>query len=365
MASDQNQSVEPGSQIITGMGLACPWGIGPGDSVLAADPQFSPSQDSDGAWRIPNEILAPDTRRIADLGGDRVCLLAVPAIRHALENAKLELAATNAPRVGLVLGSACAALPDMMHFAAQVKKQTPRFVSPLHFPQTVGNYAAGALAREFKINGPNLTFGQAPHVGLSAITEALRLLNAGWADVVLAGGADAASPNLLPAMIDAGLADPAGPFAAHPAEGACFFVLETTTHASARGATVLARLESAETSHEQVLSACLSGDPAHDELEVESARGQSPPPHSWQAVLSARHRLGNALAAASAAQLALAVAALCRNPVPLWHPQQTHRPERDPSPNTAVLDHNAIIVASSPVPDARRTLLRISHVPPS
>ena len=45
----------------------------------------------------------------------------------------------------------------MIRFAEEVRAQSPRFVSPIHFPETVGNYLAAALARGFGFRGPNLT----------------------------------------------------------------------------------------------------------------------------------------------------------------------------------------------------------------
>ncbi len=348
--------------VVSGCGIASPWGIGSPDQVLFGPARLEPTQQDDGAWRLPDDVLAPDTKRVAQLGGDRACLLSIRAIDHAFADAGFELDPDHAHRVGLVVGSAGAALPDMMHFAAQVKEQTPRFVSPIHFPQTVGNYAAGALARHFKINGPNLTFGQTAHGGLIAVAEACRLLNAGWADVVLAGGADAVNANLLSAQIDSGQVAPSGPFAAQPAEAACFVLLERESHARARDAENLVRIDTQrEFAHVPVLSADLTGNAVADLAESNDIRSEIDRSQDWKAVLSARHSLANCFAAASAAQLALAVLVLRRQPVAVWNSKHSGATSPPESGEKNVLQTDAILVASAPDTSDRRTTLCVCN----
>lgn len=117
----------------------------------------------------------------------------------------------------MVLGCALAGQLGMIGFAQEVRSQSARFVSPLHFPQTVGNYAAGALARSFHIRGPNLTVARGVASGLEAVVAGCRIIRDGLADVVLAGGADTFVDALIPALREE---------SQDLAEGACWFVLE-------------------------------------------------------------------------------------------------------------------------------------------
>jgi 3-oxoacyl-(acyl-carrier-protein) synthase len=316
---------DPAKQpVITGVGVVTPWGMGAGAHVPCAEPEAPPLPTDDGRWLVADEVLAPGARRVAQHGGDRAALLAIPALRFAAEEAGIDLAQLDPARVGLVLGSAFAALTDMLQFAGEVRKQTPRFVSPLHFPHTVGNYAAGAVARALKINGPNLTFGHGPQAGLHAVVEAAALLRAGWADVMFAGGVDTIDAELLTGLVDSGRVKCAGPFANQPAEGACLLCLETASHARARQAAPLASLRASSAAVGPVaLSASLCGRRDSDEEEVETLRQQVGSSEEFRVMLSSRHLQGNAFAASCAGQVALGLHALQHTDCPAWDADHT------------------------------------------
>ncbi len=329
--------------VITGVGWISPWACGSGAEHLAASPAAPPRRSDDGRWLVPDAELGPDPRKIPDSGGDRAALLAAPALRHAATDAGLDLARADPTRVGLVLGSAFAALADMMQFAGEVIAQSPRFVSPIHFPHTVGNYAAGAVARSVKINGPNLTLGQGPESGILALNEAASLLIARTADIIFAGGVDTIDPALLPGLVAAGRARVDGPFAAQPAEAACLLCLETHDLALARGAKILGAIgKSAPDSRRIVVAPALCGDPHRDQHAADAARTHLPGKLAPTLVVSARHLLGNAFAAAAAAQVALALAALTGRPTPAWNLERTALDRREltcvePAPADAAL----------------------------
>ena len=109
------------------------------------------------------------------------------------------------------------------------------FVSPIRFPQTVGNYPSGALARAYGVLGPNMTLASGDASGLDAMAEACGLLRRGETDIVLAGGADTVSTEMAEGLSDGD---------AVISEGACFFVMEAADHASQRQASVLATITS-------------------------------------------------------------------------------------------------------------------------
>ncbi len=172
--------------------------------------------------------------------GDRLASVCGWCVLLALQDASLSLHGMDPERVGVALGSAWAGVQGMIDFACDVRSQSSRFVSPLRFPQTVGNFAAGAVARAFELRGPNVTTSCGARSGLAALHEALRLMEQKRADVMIAGGADVLSAELI-----RGLDVSDVPFS----EGACFLVLERPEMAQARGARICGWLtRSGETS---------------------------------------------------------------------------------------------------------------------
>ncbi len=148
---------------------------------------------------------------------DRGAWITAIAVDHALREAGRTAPNRVGERTGMVIGCSLAGQRGMIEFACAVREQTPRFVSPINFPQTVGNYIAGAIARAYDLRGPNLTVAGGAASSLDAIVEACGLLASGTADIMLAGTTEARSDALRQAFPD----KPYGPF-----EGACWFVLE-------------------------------------------------------------------------------------------------------------------------------------------
>ena len=350
-----------GQPMVTGVGVVTPWGMGAGTHVICAEPASPPSPSDDGRWLVADEVLAPGARRVAQHGGDRAALLAVPALRLAAEEAGIDLPQLDPARVGLVLGSAFAALTDMLQFAGEVRKQTPRFVSPLHFPHTVGNYAAGALARALKINGPNLTFGHGAQAGLRAVVEAAALLRAGWANVMFAGGVDTINAELLTGLVDSGRVACAGPFANQPTEGACLLCLEPVSHARARQAEPLASLRApSDATGAVALSANLCGRRDSDEEEVETLRQQVGSSEKFRVILSSRHVQGNAFAASCAGQVALGVHALQHTGCPAWDADHTAADVRQVRPAGSAEPAGEVLVVAPAEANTERTALLLS-----
>ena len=127
---------------------------------------------------------------------------------------------------------------------------------PTVIPTAMANAAAGFLASEFRLKGPNLTFAVACSSGTHAIGQAFRTLRAGDAEVMLAGGTDAPlTPIVLSAWNAMRVLAPAGddctracrPFGRGRhglviGEGAGFLILETLEHAQKRQAPILAEV---------------------------------------------------------------------------------------------------------------------------
>ncbi len=220
--------------VITGCGWVTPFAAGRIEAVLhAAAGRTTPPVLSEGYWPVPDQLLEGYPDLSSECRNDPGAWLTAVAFELARRDSSFVPGSVPPERVGLVLGNALAGQSGMIDFANDVREQSARFVSPIRFPQTVGNYIAGALARAYDIRGPNSTIANGSASGLDAIVEACSLLAAGRADVVFAGGAERLTPALA-----LGLAEPGVMFS----DGACLFVLERGEHAVERGATVLATI---------------------------------------------------------------------------------------------------------------------------
>ena len=194
---------------LTGCGWITPLASGTISQVLAAARRTgAPSAPEGGYWAVPDELVKdyPDLSR--ELKRDKGAWMTGAAFVLACGDASLAADSLEAERVGLVLGCALAGQSGMISFANEVRKQSPRFVSPLHFPQTVGNYISGAMARGFKIRGPNLTLACGAASGLEAVARGWAILNAGEADLVFAGGTEELTDDLATGLARAGEVPP-------------------------------------------------------------------------------------------------------------------------------------------------------------
>ncbi len=171
-------------------------------------------------WRESLEGLSKELR--LDRGGWLTAL----ALTNALTDARLTLAEVDKTRIGLALGHGLAGQAGMIQFADDVRQQSKRFVSPIHFPQTVGNYAAGAIARGFDLRGPNVTIANEEASSAVALATAIDMIRDHRADYMVAGGIEPLTEPLATGLSCTGR---------RPAEGACLFVLEEASQAKARG----------------------------------------------------------------------------------------------------------------------------------
>lgn len=154
-------------------------------------------------------------------------------------------------RVGLVLGTGLGALEQTMEFNAGYLRGGPEAASPALFPTTVMNTAAGMVAMELHLTGPNITINHRDLSAVEAVAVARDHLRCGRADAVLAGGFDELGPWLahaygrLHALTAEG--EPMRPYDRRRSglclgEGAVVLLLERLEDARARGAEVLAVL---------------------------------------------------------------------------------------------------------------------------
>lgn len=181
---------------------------------------------------------------------------AVAAAQEALDDARFAVDPEESDRVGVLVGTGIAGLQTMLDNSQALTSRGPRKVSPFFVPMTIGNMASGVLSIRFGARGPNSCVVTACASGTHAIGDAYRLVQRGEADVMIAGGAEAAVNRLGIAGFQAMRAlstrndDPeqaSRPFDRERdgfviAEGAGIVVLESLEHAIARAAPVHAEL---------------------------------------------------------------------------------------------------------------------------
>jgi len=198
----------------------------------------------------PSALIPPkEARRM-----DRNVLLAVAAAHEAWADAGLE--DVDPARVAILVGSAIGGIGTIAEQHRVFLERGPDRVSPFFIPSALVDTASGQIAIQLGLTGPNFAPVSACATGSTAIGEGAATIRRGQADVVLAGGTEAAITPLILAGFCAmrGLVaeedDPTlamRPFDATRAgfvmgEGSCILVLEDLAAARARGATVYAEV---------------------------------------------------------------------------------------------------------------------------
>jgi 3-oxoacyl-[acyl-carrier-protein] synthase II len=190
-------------------------------------------------------MTAKEARR-----ADRFTQFGVKAALAAAAEAGVPDAADPA-RTGVILGTGVGGLETLERECRAWIEGGDRAVSPHFVPMMMPNAAAGTVAMKLGIHGPGFSIASACATGSHAIGEATRMIERGEADVVLAGGAEAALTGLcMAAFARMGAMSREGmsrPFDLRRdgfvmGEGAAVLVLERAEHAAARGAKVYARI---------------------------------------------------------------------------------------------------------------------------
>lgn len=189
---------------------------------------------------------------------DKFSVYAVAAAWQAMNQSGLSSAADgniDPFRLGVYVGSGIGGFSTQVRETEKILSEGPKWVSPLFVPTMIANIAAGNIAIRNNACGPCLPVSTACSTSTHAIGEAYRAIKHGYADAIIAGGAEAV---ILPLGI-AGFAnakalsrseDPK--YASLPfnknrggfvmSEGAAILVLEEYEHAIARGAEILAEV---------------------------------------------------------------------------------------------------------------------------
>jgi len=187
---------------------------------------------------------------------DRFSQFACVAALEALEHANLNMEKEDADRVGVLIGSGVGGIITISDQHKILLKRGPKRVSPFLVPMMLGDMASGQVSMMIGAKGPNFSTVSACATGADSIGEALEMIRRGRADVVIAGGTEAAICEIGVAGFNSCMAlstrneDPQGasrPFDSDRdgfvlGEGAGILVLESLEHAEKRGANILAEM---------------------------------------------------------------------------------------------------------------------------
>lgn len=186
--------------VATGLGLITPLGIGveetwsalcAGKSGIAEITRFDAS---DFKTKIAGEVKdfqaqdflpKKEARRT-----ESFIAYAVAASRMALEDSGLVIDSSNAERVGVLTGCGLGGLLMLEQTSRILDKKGPGRVSPFFIPMMIGNMAPGMVSIHLGAKGPNSSIATACAAGTHAIGEAYKIIKAGAADAMIAGGVE-------------------------------------------------------------------------------------------------------------------------------------------------------------------------------
>jgi 3-oxoacyl-[acyl-carrier-protein] synthase II len=272
--------------VVTGLGLVTPLGVGHQHNwsrLINAESGISAIRSFDVA-DLPSRIAGQVPRGETALGlfnpddhvphkdqrkMDDFIVFALGAAHEAVRDAGWEPKDEESQeRTGVMIGSGIGGLPGIADGAILLKEKGPRRMSPFFIPAALINLASGHVSIQYGFKGPNHAVVTACSTGAHAIGDAARLIQWEDADVMIAGGAEAAVSRLGIAGFAAARALSTGfndspERASRPydrdrdgfvmGEGAGVVVLEELEHAKKRGARIYA----------EVIGYGMSGDAYH------------------------------------------------------------------------------------------------------
>ena len=187
---------------------------------------------------------------------DPFSVYALVASNEAIQMSGLDAGGFDPQRAGVMLGCGIGGITTLLAEHVVLQNRGARRISPFFVTKLISNIAGGQIAIKWDLRGPNQTVTSACASATDAIGLALRLIQSGSADIMVAGGTEASICDLplagfstIRALCNA--ADPpqsaSRPFDKDRGgfvmgEGAGILVLETEKHAQSRGATIIGEL---------------------------------------------------------------------------------------------------------------------------
>ncbi|MBT9258453.1 MAG: beta-ketoacyl-ACP synthase II [Clostridiales bacterium] len=252
--------------VVTGLGVVSPLGTGVDrlwENLLAGRSGVGPItrfDTRDFEVRIGAEVKDFNPQDWMDRKEvrrrDRFTQFFTAATQMALQDAGLESKELDPARVGLAVGTGIGGMETLYEQILVLLEKGPQRVSPFLVPMMIANMAAGQVAIDFGFTGPNATYVTACASSAHAVGEGMRMIQLGLADVVIAGGSEAAFVPITIAGFTSMKAlstrndEPekaSRPFDAQRdgfvlGEGAAVLILERLSFAKARGARIRAEL---------------------------------------------------------------------------------------------------------------------------
>ncbi|SJZ35093.1 beta-ketoacyl-ACP synthase II [Garciella nitratireducens] len=251
--------------VITGIGVVSPIGIGKEkfwnaiklgkcgiDTVSAFEIEEYPSKLAAEVkdFEVTDYITKKESRRM-----DRFSQFAMAASIMAMKDASMPLDDINHERMGVIIGTGCGGIATFEEQHRALLKKGPKKVSPFFIPMMICNMASGNVSIYFNAKGPNESVVTACASSAHALGEATRYIQRGEADIMIAGGTEAAVYPMAYAGFCSMKAmstqeDPkkgSRPFDKNRdgfvmGEGAAILILEELEHALNRGANIIAEV---------------------------------------------------------------------------------------------------------------------------
>ncbi len=252
--------------VLTGVGLVSPLGVGTRanwEALLAGRSGIGPITRFDAsqfAARIAGEVKGFDPLQFMEKKDvkkmDIFIQFAVAASQFAMDDAGLTVTPDIADHVGVFIASGIGGFTTIEREHHELIKGGPRRISPFFIPASIINLAAGQVSIRFGARGPNLATCTACTASAHAVGEAYEIIKRGDADVMIAGGSEAAITEMgvggFAAMRALSTRNDEPERASRPfdkdrdgfvmGEGSGIVILEELEMAKTRGATIYAEL---------------------------------------------------------------------------------------------------------------------------
>ena len=252
--------------VITGLGAITPVGNTAADfwqALLAGKSGIGPITRFDAAEydaKIAGEVKGFEPTAFIDKKEarrmDRFTQFAIAAAKMALDDSGIDLEKADKSRIGSFVGSGIGGMDTLHEQYKNLFEKGPNRVSPFFIPMMIANMAAGQVSIAFGLQGPSSCVVTACATGTNCIGDAMKVIQRGDADVMVAGGTEAAiSPAGMAgfcSMKALSTRNDAPEKASRPfekdrdgfvmGEGSGIVILESLEHALARGARIYAEL---------------------------------------------------------------------------------------------------------------------------
>ncbi len=290
--------------VVTGIGPVCAVGIGKEafwDGIVNGRSGVKNvtriPEKLQGACKIAAEMTDFDVSKYLDpkqaRRTDRFVQYAIAAAQLAAQDAKLDMSKEDPERVGVAVGSAAGGFQSIEDQIRVLHEKGPDRVSPFTVPLFIVNMAAGWISILHNAKGPNVCNVTACATSAHSVGDAFRIIERGEADIMFAGGSEAPITALSMAGFAAArtlsVRNSEPEKASRPfdkdrngfvmGEGAAVLILESLTHAKARGAHIYAEIAAyglTADAHD-IVQPCADGDGAMRAMKMALAQADVKP----------------------------------------------------------------------------------------